>query len=125
MQETVIAEPMMGNSRIIVQKGNKSVLLKLDDVAFFYTESKIVYTVDKNNTKYLSTKNLTELESSLNEKIFFRANRQYIVNLNYIRSFQSIQRVKILIDLEIGGTKYEITVSQVTVPEFKKWITGL
>jgi len=46
--------------RIMVKKGMMNMSLKLEDVVLFYTENKIVYTIDKegkNLSKYMSTEN--------------------------------------------------------------------
>lgn len=122
MQETLMAESMPARTRLIVRKGIKNLPLKLGEVALFYTESKVVYAIDKNNNKYLCDKNLGELEVMLDPKLFFRANRQYIININFIKTFQAFERVKLQVELAIGDANYEITISQLTMAEFKKWV---
>jgi DNA-binding LytR/AlgR family response regulator len=110
-------------TRLLVKKGLENISLLLDDIVLFFTENKIVYVIDKNGRKYLADKNLTDLEQELDAKIFFRVNRQYIVNINYIRSFKSYERVKLQVELTITDLNYFIVVSQETAPLFKKWIS--
>src|SRR5438552_7650870 len=86
-------------TRFIVKKGLENISLRLEDIVFFFTENKVVYVVDKWNKKYIADKNLGELEEDLDNAIFFRANRQYIVNINYIKGFKSYEKVKLQIDL--------------------------
>jgi DNA-binding LytR/AlgR family response regulator len=38
--------------------------------------------------KYLADKSLHDLEKELDPKIFFRVNRQYMININYLESFK-------------------------------------
>jgi DNA-binding LytR/AlgR family response regulator len=55
---------------------------------------------------------------------FFRANRQYIININHVRSFRVYEKVKVKVDMNPTelNDEYFIIISQETVPEFKKWI---
>jgi DNA-binding LytR/AlgR family response regulator len=109
-------------TRLIVKKGIENIALKLDDVALIYTESKVVFVIANNEKKYIYDKNLSELEQELDKSIFFRANRQCIVNINYIRGFKAFEKVKLQVDLTFSIIPNKITVSQETAPQFKKWI---
>jgi DNA-binding LytR/AlgR family response regulator len=109
--------------RILAKKGLENISLLLEDIVLFFTENKIVYVIDKSGRKYLIDKNLTDLETELDSKTFFRVNRQYIVNINYIRSFKSYERVKLQIELTVSDLNYFIVVSQETAPFFRKWIS--
>lgn len=109
-------------TRLIVKKGMENIALKLDDVALIYTESKVVFVIANNEKKYIYDKNLSELEQELDKSIFFRANRQCIVNINYIRGFKPFEKVKLQVDLTFANLPNKIIVSQETSPHFKKWI---
>jgi DNA-binding LytR/AlgR family response regulator len=109
-------------TRLLVRKGLEHVALSLDDIALFYTENKIVYVFDKCGKKYMADKNLSDLEAQLDKNRFFRVNRQYIVNINYIRSFKAFERVKLEVELTLNDLHHHIVVSQETAPLFKKWL---
>lgn len=112
-------------SRIVVKKGTEFQTVKTDDIAYFFTEHKLVFAVDKDSKKYLcEISTLAETENMVDEKTFFRANRKYIVNANYIVKFRSIDKSKISIDLQVH-TAEEIIISQENAPLFKKWINEL
>jgi DNA-binding LytR/AlgR family response regulator len=108
--------------RIIVKKGMENISLRLDDVALFYTENKIVYVLDRWGKKYLADKNLAELEEDLDETSFFRANRQYIININFIRGFKSYEKVKLILDLTLPDVNHCIIISQEMAPQFREWM---
>lgn len=110
-------------TRLLVKKGLENISLLLEDVVLFFTENKIVYVIDKTGRKYLVDKNLSDLEADLDNKTFFRVNRQYIINLHFIRSFKAYERVKLQIELTITDLNYFIVVSQETAPLFRKWIS--
>ena len=109
-------------TRLLVRKGLENISLRLDEIALFYTENKIVYVVDQSGKKYLADKNLTDLEDELDENTFFRANRQYIVNINFVKGFKAYEKVKLLVDLNVPETNHCIIISQETAPAFRKWM---
>ena len=111
-------------TRLVVKRGIENISMILDNLVLFYTENKVVYTVDDMGKKYVVGRNLSELIYELDEKCFFRANRQYIVNLNHVKSFKVYEKVKLKIDLKIGkvNARHFIIISQETAPAFKKWI---
>ena len=107
---------------MLVRKGLENISLRLDEIALFYTENKIVYVMDNTGKKYLADKNLTDLEEELDDTMFFRANRQYIVNINYVKGFKAYEKVKLLVELTIPELSHCITISQETAPAFRKWM---
>ncbi len=109
-------------TRLVVKRGAEHVFLLLDDVVLFYTENKIVFVLDKEGRKYMADKNLSDLEEELDKETFFRVNRQYILNINYVKSYKSYDRVKLQVDLHISHPAHNIVISQETAPLFKKWI---
>ncbi len=108
-------------TRLLVQKGVESILLRMEDIILFYTENKVVYVIDRFEKKYLIYSTLSELENELNTSLFFRANRQYIININFIKSFRAYEKVKIKVDM-YPESKHWIIVSQETAPFFRKWM---
>lgn len=112
-------------TRLLVSKGTETVPLKMEDVALIYTENKIVYVVDKDGRKYMLDRYLAELEKELDPTIFFRVNRQYIVNIAFIKSYKTYEKVKLLIDLSMPDLNHRIIISQEMAPDFRRWISGL
>lgn len=108
--------------RLLVKKGNEIIPLRLEDIVLIYTQNKLVFVIDQFLTKYICDKSLAELDEQMDSAIFFRANRQYLVNINYIRSFKPYERVKLMIGLTIREINHSIVISQETAPAFKRWI---
>jgi len=111
-------------TRIVVKKGQEHIALPLEDIALFYTENKIVYVLDHSGKKYLVDKNLSELEHELDDTAFFRANRQYIINVKYVKGFKAYEKVKLMVDMSLPELqdRCNIIISQETAPDFRKWI---
>jgi len=111
-------------TRLVVKRGIENISMVLDNLVLFYTENRIVYTIDDMGKKYLVEKTLCELTYELDDRIFFRANRQYIINLNHVKSFKAYEKVKLKVDLKTDNlnAQHFIIISQETTPAFKKWI---
>ena len=84
-----------------------------------------MYVIDKFLVKYVSDKNLSQLEQELDNTIFFRVSRKYIVNIDFIKSFKPHEKVKLLLKISIPEIHHHIVISQQTAPAFKKWIHDL
>ena len=120
-----LREKNQKRNRIIIRKGMEYQSIKTDDIACFYTEHKLIFTMDKDSKKYLTeTRNLSELITALDESTFFRVNRKFIVNVNYIKRFIPSEKSKVVVELTIPINE-EIVVSQENAAEFKKWINAI
>ena len=112
-------------TRIIVKRGMEFQAIRTEDIVYFFTEHKLVFLVDKDNRKYMAeANNLAELEMELDANMFYRANRKYIVNANFIRRFKPLERSKISVELTLMLDE-EIIVSQENSSAFKKWISEI
>jgi len=109
-------------SRILVKRGVEFQAVRVEDAAYFFTEHKLVFLVDKENRKYMvEINNLSELEEALDRNVFYRANRKYVINANYIKRFKPLERSKISVELVLPVSE-EIIISQENSASFKKWI---
>jgi len=112
-------------TRLLVRKGIESIPLALQDVVIIYTENKLVYVLDKDGKKYIADKHLGELELELDNSVFFRVNRQYIINIGFVKSFRTFEKVKLQVDLTMPDLHHHIVVSQEMAPCFRRWISQL
>jgi len=110
-------------SRLIVQKGLEYIPLFLKDVVLIYTENKLTYVLDRHGRKYISEKNLADLISSLDKERFFRANRQYIVSMEFIKSYRIFGKSKLQVEVTLNDNHHSIIISQENAPHFRNWIS--
>jgi DNA-binding LytR/AlgR family response regulator len=107
-------------TRIVARKGTEFVALDTSEVAYVYTEHKIVFVRDFTGRQLLIDKNLGELEASLDKAKFFRINRKYIANMKAIDRFKPDNgKIQVFLKPE---TKEDVHVSKETAPEFRTWI---
>jgi DNA-binding LytR/AlgR family response regulator len=115
-------QPTSIKSRIVARKGTEFIALNLDEVAYFFTEHKIVFVRDFQGRQMIVDKNLGELETELNKEQFFRINRKFIAHIKAIDRFKPDNgKIQVFLKPEM---KEEIHVSKETAPEFREWIAG-
>ena len=109
--------------RIVIRYGDTIKMVEIENIAYFYTEDKINFLTTKDNIRYPVDQNMDELESILDPKIYFRINRQFIININAIEKMLawSKSRVKVILKPE---TDHETIVSTERSPFFKDWLIG-
>ena len=74
--------------QVFVKDGDKCWFVKLSKISAFESEGNYVRVYFENN-KPLILKSLNSLEKRLNPNDFFRANRKFIINLNWIESMEN------------------------------------
>ena len=116
--------PANGHSkyRLIARRGLDHVPLKLEDIVLFYTENRITFLIDKNGKKFIVDNILSALEEDLDKSKFYRANRQYIINIDFIKGYKTTEKVKILVDMDTDTAKHPIIISQDSAASFREWI---
>jgi DNA-binding LytR/AlgR family response regulator len=119
----IFDSPNRMKKRLIVKKGIENIALKTEDIALIFTENKIVFVIDGHTgKKYISDKNLSELEAELDKNIFFRANRKYIISINFLKAFRTFEKVKLSVDLNLPENGHHVIISQDTAKSFKRWV---
>ena len=108
--------------RFIVNVRNQWMSLPVKDIAVFAKEV-LNYIYLFNGDKYLVDVNtLDEVEEVVDPGQFYRANRQFIINIDAIQSVRSIENSKLLVKLRSPNDKLEIDMSREKTPVFKKWM---
>ncbi|KAA3647493.1 MAG: response regulator [Bacteroidetes bacterium] len=74
--------------QVFVKDGEKCWFVKLKDVSLFESEGNYVRIYFK-DYKPLILKSLNSLEQRLDSKVFFRANRKFIINLNWVNKIEN------------------------------------
>ena len=62
------------------------------------------------------------MEQELDESMFFRANRQYIINIEFVKGFKPYEKVKVWVDMSLPDLNHHIVVSQENAPQFRQWM---
>lgn len=108
--------------RFMVKRGQSLIGLPVEEVLFFYTESKISWLKDIADKKYAVDYSLEELEQLLDPELYFRINRKYIISFPSINKVSNYTNSRLLIDLKFNKEVEPIIVSREKVKLFKKWL---
>ena len=109
--------------RFIVTLGEKIISIPEDQVAYFFSEDRYTYLVEKKGKKHIINSNLSELEKTLNIKYFYRINRKYIITYDSIKDMiaYSKSRVKVELNPPVSNS-LDTIVSVERSGSFKKWL---
>lgn len=113
------------DAEITIESGAKTTKLTYENIACFYSENKIVYTIQNNGTSIPTDFTLNELEEKINDQLFFRANRQIIIHKEAVEQIEKIENGKLRIRLKIhieNDVVSQINISRYKRKEFMSWI---
>jgi two-component system LytT family response regulator len=99
--------PLTEADQVFVKDGEKCWFVKLAEIRLFESVgnyAKVYFSTHKP----LILKSLNALEDRLDEHVFFRANRKYIINLHWIEKIEPYFNGGLLVELK-GGEKIEIS----------------
>ena len=89
---------------------------------FFYISDGTVKAVDEEGRQHPFTMSLDELTDMLNPKLFFRANRQFLISRKAIKDISLWFNGRLVINLNIPfELKEKIIISKAKASEFKEW----
>lgn len=108
-------------SRFLVKQGDKMLSIRTEDIACFHSKHGIVHIHTRAEKTYLSDFTLEDLIEQLDPLSFYRANRQFIVNADFISVVHKHFKGKLLIELA-HFTGDQILVSTEKATSFKQWL---
>lgn len=96
-------------------------LLRVEDVAYFYSEERTTFTVTPNGREHIVDLSLNKLEEQLDPEQFFRVNRQMILNVDAIdRAIPYFKgRIKVIVHPPF---KTDILISEGKASAFRLWL---
>ena len=113
------------SDKLTVQRGNRKTLLNYTDIAYFYSENKVVYAVQCNGQVLATDFTLSEIDSKTKNHHFLRANRQTLIHAQSVRKIQAIENGKLLVTLApaiFNKESVEIVVSRYKKKAFNEWL---
>jgi DNA-binding LytR/AlgR family response regulator len=96
-----------------------------EDIVYIKADKKLISLADKNDRRYVvEDYSLSSLEKKLDESLFYRANRKFIINVKYIRRFKPLSKSRVSVELALPVIP-EILISRENSIVFKKWLGDL
>jgi DNA-binding LytR/AlgR family response regulator len=119
--QSLFREEKSFQKNIIVNVGEKMIPIEINNISLFHLENEAVRIYCSDNQKYIVFKRMDEIESILNEKNFFRINRQMIINRKAIKEIEPFFNRKVIVKTTVSIPKKAI-VSRLKVTPFLNWI---
>ena len=108
--------------KIIVNIRNQWMPVNTSDIACFARET-LNYIYLFNGERYMiDFSSLDDVEELLDPRQFYRANRQYIINVDAVQTVKPLENSKLVIRLKQPNDKVNIDMSREKAPGFKKWL---
>jgi DNA-binding LytR/AlgR family response regulator len=114
----------LGKQLLIVKKGENYLTIRTENVVCIYVASDTTFVIAQDGKKYLSNDSLNVLQTQLSSE-FYRASRQYIINVNFVISFRGEKHGKLTVEIGSAGYSSTILLSRASATKFKKWIDSL
>ena len=109
-------------SIVEVSKAGKKILLPEHDIAYAYLDGNYCYIKTFGVESFVTTYTLDEVTRRVNGQLFFRANRQVLINKRSCAAYRSIENGKVEVDLN-PPAKNAVIVSQKKAKDFRNWVT--
>lgn len=119
-----LLHPTEYKTRFVIRLGRQIKLIRTSDIAYFFTESKLTYLHTFAGKKYPIDISLEKLIDLLDPTVFFRANRQFILNIDSIQDMYTYSKSRVKINTN-PVSPHEIVVSTERSSRFKKWLAGV
>lgn len=109
--------------RFVIRFGEHIKTLNVEDMAYCYSENKATYAKTFEGRTFPMDHNLDALEHMLDPQVFFRINRQYLINLASIDEMKTYSKARVIVTLK-PPVKEQPIVSSERSADFKLWLAG-
>jgi DNA-binding LytR/AlgR family response regulator len=113
--------PKQYKERFFIKVGIKYKSILTNDINCFYIKGRNAFLFTREGKNYDVDYSLDKLEDLLNPQEFFRANRNFLININAIKDIVSYSSSRIKLVIEHWNDE-EIIVSRERVTAFKMWM---
>ena len=107
--------------RILTYVRNELLPVFTDDIAYIYVDHTITYIVRKDGKRSTSNESLDLIYSYLDERSFFRVNRQVIVAISAIKTITKFGNSKLNIEVT-PASEVDIIIGKNKAAAFKQWL---
>lgn len=107
-------------TRFFVKVGTRFQSVPVDEVTCFFVEEKCAFLRTKHSKNYALDYSLDQLQKRVDPELFFRINRNFIVNIRHVSEIVSYSTNRLKLKLE-NFTDENLIVSRDKVAGFKHW----
>lgn len=111
----------VGKKSFLVFKHNKYTTVPIENIAFFYVKYDSSILVCRDRQEYPVHYSLKQIQNLVNNKHFFRLNKQYLVNFDAVKEVEHYFARKLLVKLTVAGPD-KLLVSKQKACCFMRWL---
>lgn len=119
--QTIQQTPKNYKDRFVIKLGDTIKSIRVQDIAYFYTENKSNFLCTKDGRRFPIDFNLDQLDQMLNPKNFFRINRQFIIGHHAIEEMKAHTRSRVQVRLN-PPTRLDTIVAIDRAHDFRDWL---
>lgn len=108
---------------ILVYHQDKIIPVKYSDVSFFHYNKGVVTIRLADNNSYHVSMTIDEIEAGADDRQFYRANRQFLINRDAIRNIERFFARKLVVKLHVN-TPEILIISKARAGDFLNWLEG-
>lgn len=125
LQDIQVLIGLMQNKpkRFMVSIGSKVKIVESSEIAYFTSDSKIIFLHTFEGKRYSIDSSLKQLQLSLPTQTFFRVNRQYLINRKAIQDLQYYSATRVKVNLN-PIPQEDVILAREKIGSFKKWLMG-
>lgn len=109
--------------RFLIRFGEHIKTLNIEEVAYFFSENKATFARNHDGRNFPVDYNLDSLENMVDPAVFFRINRQYLVNLSAISEMKTYSKARVIVTLKPQAQEQPVVSSERSA-YFKQWLAG-
>ncbi len=107
--------------RFLVKSGQRYFSIEVDDIAYFFYHNRVTFLKTWKKEVYYIDYILDELEEMLSPKVFFRANRQFLLHIKCVKDIHTYFNNKLKLTLQ-PAIEEDVLVSRERAADFKNWM---
>lgn len=107
--------------RVLARHGLDLLAIPVVRVAWFMSEHRLTIVCEKGGARHMVDETLGELAGTLDPRRFFRVNRQFLAQVDAVKSFRPVGKGRLGVLLDPDPDE-DVVVSQERAAEFREWV---
>jgi two-component system, LytTR family, response regulator LytT len=108
--------------RFLVKQGQRLITVEINQIAYMVAEGRVCYIITWDKHKFIVDYTLEELETQLDPRLFFRANRSSIIHVKSISEIHTYFNGKLKLEIHPQTQYSDIIISRERSASFKEWV---
>lgn len=108
-------------SRFLITGASGFTKVNVKDIAYFYSSNKTTFAITHDKQEHILDYTLEQVDNQVDPEIFFRANRQFILQADAVEKIHNEDGGKLRV-ITNPTPPFDIIISRLKATEFKEWM---